>query len=233
MATFLQDRVWDALDRELDTARRAQLEAVLLRLADRISVGQDVTEEEVARAVASVLQGNSPRCRPRSSNCRPTRRTFSTKLESAGSSVFGLTSGRLRRNPCRTRAWAARISMKAARKRSGAAWSTSWLRSQRDVCLKVGKAGPKSHARSATHHYGASAPSTLAQSILADRRLLLQRVPRLDPHDVAALTIDTVGQWLRDQTLRLHILLPAEAPDCALAFAEAFTQCRLRPVYEG
>ena len=33
-------------------------------------------------------------------------------------------------------------------------------------CLKVGKAGPKTQARFTSQHYGASAPSTLAKSIL-------------------------------------------------------------------
>lgn len=50
--------MWEALDRELAAARRAQLEAVLLRLADRISVGQDVTEDEAAEAVATLLPGS-------------------------------------------------------------------------------------------------------------------------------------------------------------------------------
>lgn len=57
IAAFLQDRVWDALDHELEPVRRTQLEDVLLRLAGQISVGQDVTEEESALGVAAGTPG--------------------------------------------------------------------------------------------------------------------------------------------------------------------------------
>ena len=46
------------------------------------------------------------------------------------------------------------------------------------ICLKVGKAGPKTQARFTSQHYGVSAPSTLAKSILKE------------PSRVAALLAD-------------------------------------------
>lgn len=102
-----------------------------------------------------------------------------------------------------------------------------------DTCLKVGKAGPDSHARFATQHYGSNAPSTLAQSIIRDRSHVLRLTTTEARAEVEALTIESVGRWLQRRTSRFHVLLPAHAPACALTFAEAFTQCRLRPVYEG
>ncbi len=102
-----------------------------------------------------------------------------------------------------------------------------------DTCLKVGKAGPKTQARFTGQHYGDNAPSTLAKSIIRDRGPILRLVPQRARGEVEVLTIASLGRWLEQNTWRFHIFLPAAAPSCALALAEAFTQCRLRPVYEG
>jgi hypothetical protein len=100
-------------------------------------------------------------------------------------------------------------------------------------CLKVGKAGPKTQARFTSQHYGMNAPSTLAKSILNDRSRVLDSVSADHRGEVQSLNIDSIGNWLEKSTSRVHIFIPATAPDCALALAETFIQCRLRPVYEG
>jgi hypothetical protein len=100
-------------------------------------------------------------------------------------------------------------------------------------CLKVGKAGPKTQARFTSQHYGANAPSTLAKSIIADRRRMLHLVPAAAHGILSVLDIDSIGSWLEDNTSRFHLFLPSSEPSCVLALAEAFLQCRLRPVYEG
>lgn len=100
-----------------------------------------------------------------------------------------------------------------------------------DGCLKVGKAGPKTQARFTSQHYGAHARSTLAKSIIKDRGRM--RILVAGTADVEVLEIGSVGAWLEKNASRLHLFLPADSPACALAFAEAFLQCWLRPVYEG
>ena len=100
-------------------------------------------------------------------------------------------------------------------------------------CLKVGKAGAKTQARFTSQHYGAHARSTLAKSIIKDRSRIRALVADTGHAEVEALDIQSVGAWLEKNAARLHLLLPAVAPACALNFAEAFLQCWLQPVYEG
>lgn len=102
-----------------------------------------------------------------------------------------------------------------------------------DACLKVGKAGPKTQARFTSQHYGGNAPSTLAQSIIRDKSPLLRLVQSGARREIEELTIASAGHWIEQNTVRFHIFLPAAAPSCALALAEAFAQCKLRPIYEG
>ncbi len=102
-----------------------------------------------------------------------------------------------------------------------------------ETCLKVGKAGPQTQARFTSQHYGDKAPSTLAKSIIKDRGPILQLIQPHARGEVETLTIASIGHWLEQNTQRFHIFLPASAPSYALSFAEAFTQCRLRPIYEG
>jgi hypothetical protein len=72
-----------------------------------------------------------------------------------------------------------------------------------DVCLKVGKAGPKTQARFTSRHYGQSAPSTLSKSVLRERARLIRSIePSL--HDgVQRLDIGSVGSWLERTRLGL------------------------------
>ena len=102
-----------------------------------------------------------------------------------------------------------------------------------NACLKVGKAGPKTKARFTSQHYGNKAPSTLAKSILKNRKPVLRLFAERARGEVESLDIESVGPWLKKNTWRFHIFLPATAPACALALAEAFVQTRLCPIYEG
>lgn len=100
-------------------------------------------------------------------------------------------------------------------------------------CLKVGKAGPKTQARFTSQHYGMNAPSTLAKSILANSRLLLDLLPPERRKEVSALNETTVGPWIERNTTRLHIFLPTQTGAFTLGLLEAFIQCRLNPLFEG
>lgn len=90
--------------------------------------------------------------------------------------------------------------------------------------LKIGKAGPKSNARYFSQHYNAgSAMNTVAGSLAKDPYVLT--VAGFDPL--------SVGDWIRKETHRVNILLPASRHRALLSLLEAFLHLRLRPRYEG
>jgi hypothetical protein len=93
-----------------------------------------------------------------------------------------------------------------------------------DRCLKVGKAGPRSHARYASQHYNfASSKSNLSRSLMAARGSFgLDAVPDAD-----------VGEWIKSNTARVNLLLDASLGIFALTLLESFVQCRLKPLFEG
>ena len=92
-------------------------------------------------------------------------------------------------------------------------------------CLKVGKAGPKSHARYTSQHYQpGSAPSTLARSLLNNKEEF--GVPE-------ATDASCIGDWIKQNTYRINILLSTAAGVHALNLLEAFVQCKLEPRFEG
>ncbi|HRX30172.1 MAG: hypothetical protein H6582_00025 [Crocinitomicaceae bacterium] len=92
-----------------------------------------------------------------------------------------------------------------------------------ELCYKVGKVGPKSQARYRNHHYLAkSSKSNLANSLLIDPNFM----NNLDVHQ-------DVGNWIRENTTRINIVLPREQGMFTLNLLEAFMQCRLNPIYEG
>lgn len=90
-------------------------------------------------------------------------------------------------------------------------------------CLKVGKAGPNCAARFCGQHYGSSAPSTLAKS-------LVKRQAEIEVSNLNALN---VKEWILDNTTRVNFLLPSHYGVFALSLLEAFVQCRLQPKFEG
>ena len=89
--------------------------------------------------------------------------------------------------------------------------------------LKIGKVGPKSNARYVNQHYNAgSAQSTLAGSLTSDPYMLT--VQGFDPL--------SAGDWIRQSTHRVNILLPATRRPELLSLLEAFLHARLHPRYE-
>ncbi len=91
-------------------------------------------------------------------------------------------------------------------------------------CLKVGKAGPRSHARYTSQHYNPrSSRSNLAKSLLKDCESL----------EIAGLDEHNVGEWIMKNTDRINILLDADAGMPLLNLLEAFLHCRLKPRFEG
>ena len=93
-----------------------------------------------------------------------------------------------------------------------------------DTVLKVGKAGPNSGARYTSQHYNAaSAPSTLAASLLK----------RGDEIGASGLTVESAADWIKKNTHRTNFLMKAECGVSVLTLLEAFLQCRLKPRFEG
>ncbi len=92
------------------------------------------------------------------------------------------------------------------------------------VCLKVGKAGPKSHARFTSQHYNpASSNSNLAKSLVTDHEKI----------GVSGITESNVGAWIKANVDRVNFLLSVECGIPVLTLLESFLQCRLNPVFEG
>jgi hypothetical protein len=90
--------------------------------------------------------------------------------------------------------------------------------------LKVGKAGPNSGARYTSQHYNAaSAPSTLAASLLKEGHEI----------GVNGLSVESAGEWIKSNTSRINFLLKVECGVPALTLLESFLQCRLKPRFEG
>ena len=90
--------------------------------------------------------------------------------------------------------------------------------------LKIGKAGPKSHARYASQHYNPdSAKSTLARSLARDATM--NSTPGFNP--------STPGDWIKSETSRVNILLQSARRRELLSLLEVFLQVRLKPRYEG
>jgi len=93
-----------------------------------------------------------------------------------------------------------------------------------DYCLKVGKVGPKSHARYTSQHYNPkSSNSNLAKSILK-HKIELNEVD---------LTEKTVGDWIKSKIDRWNFILDQNLGVPVLSLMESFLQCKLRPRFEG
>ena len=88
----------------------------------------------------------------------------------------------------------------------------------------MGKVGPNSEARYVSQHYNASsAAGTLAGSIL-------RNPAAVGAGDLQALL---VGQWIREQTDRINLLVAGSLGDSFLSLLEEFLRYRWRPVFEG
>ncbi len=91
-----------------------------------------------------------------------------------------------------------------------------------DEFLKIGKAGPRSNARFFNRQYRVDgAPGTLAKSLLADEAMA-----------PLGLTEENVGDWIRQNTRRIDILLDERLGVFALELIEAALHYRYEPRYE-
>lgn len=91
-----------------------------------------------------------------------------------------------------------------------------------DHFLKIGKAGPNSNVRFKNNHYHpTSSNSNLAKSILMDETFNYN----IDEH--------TVGQWVRNNTQRIDILLDQKFGMFVLNFIESALHLKYKPKYEG
>jgi hypothetical protein len=87
--------------------------------------------------------------------------------------------------------------------------------------LKVGKVGEKSSLRYRSHHYKAdSCRSNLAKSLIAC------------PEFPAVTDAGMAGAWIRENTTRYNLLIPAEWQAGFLNFAEGFFILRCQPKFE-
>lgn len=90
--------------------------------------------------------------------------------------------------------------------------------------LKVGMAGAKSAARYTSQHYNPnSAMSTLARSILTNPAKL----------GLTSLDDAAIGGWIRDNTARVNLLIPASLGLPILSLLESFLHVRWKPLFEG
>jgi hypothetical protein len=89
--------------------------------------------------------------------------------------------------------------------------------------LKVGKVGPNSGPRFTYQHYTGSALSTLSGSILSNQRRV----------GAAGLDNKTAGDWIRANTDRIDILMPAAFGIAVLSLLESFLHVRWNPMFEG
>ena len=89
--------------------------------------------------------------------------------------------------------------------------------------LKIGKAGPSSNARFLSQHYNPrSAQSTLAASVLSDKRM-----------QDKGITENDVGAWIKNNCRRVDILLDSELGIFTLELIEAALHYKYEPIYEG
>ena len=93
----------------------------------------------------------------------------------------------------------------------------------KDECLKIGKAGPNSNSRYENQHYDPNkSGSNLAKSILFD-----------ETFNVKSISNKNIGDWIKNNTKRINILLNKETGIFVLNFVEAYFQLKFKPKYEG
>ena len=88
-------------------------------------------------------------------------------------------------------------------------------------CLKIGKAGPNSGPRYNSQHYNPNnSKSNLANSILTSEFPLKS-------------TSSEIGEWIKNNTHRINILMDDKLGIFLLNFVEAYFQLRFKPKFEG
>ena len=89
-------------------------------------------------------------------------------------------------------------------------------------CLKIGKVGSKSNARYTSQHYNPdSSNSNLSKKLLSDNNFRENN------------SFDNIGDWIKENTQRINIIIPENINVFVLNFMEAFLQLKLKPKYEG
>lgn len=97
-----------------------------------------------------------------------------------------------------------------------------FIAKDQSICYKVGKVGVNSNARYQSQHYNPdSSKSNLAKSLLDD----------YDIND--KFNGDNIADWIKTNTTRINLLLPANKSVFILNLLEAFLQIRFQPKYEG
>jgi len=91
--------------------------------------------------------------------------------------------------------------------------------------LKVGRVGPSSGPRFTYQHYGSSAPSTLAKSLVRYRIMW----PWLG---IEALDSSNIKLWMLAHLDRVHFYVPA-GHDAVLASLEIYVRARVGSIFEG
>ncbi|WP_022754705.1 hypothetical protein [Butyrivibrio fibrisolvens] len=92
-----------------------------------------------------------------------------------------------------------------------------------DEYLKIGKVGPRSNARFQSQHYNAmSAKSTLAASLINDKRM-----------SDWGITKENVGDWIKANTRRIDILFDKSVGIFTVELIEAALHYKYEPRYEG
>jgi len=89
-------------------------------------------------------------------------------------------------------------------------------------CLKIGKAGPNSNSRYNSQHYNPKdSKSNLANSILLDKNFPVK------------IKSEEIGNWIKNNTQRINILIDSKFGIYVLNFIEAYLQLVFKPKYEG
>jgi len=97
-----------------------------------------------------------------------------------------------------------------------------------DKCLKIGKAGPNSNARyNSQHYYPESSRSNLAKSIISDKQFSKKVFSK------KGTQVEKIGDWIKENTQRVNIILDENIGILALGFIEAFSILYFDPRYEG
>lgn len=92
-----------------------------------------------------------------------------------------------------------------------------------DEYLKIGKVGPRSNARFQSQHYNAmSAKSTLAASLINDKRM-----------SDWGITKENAGDWIKANTRRIDILFEKSVGIFTVELIEAALHYKYEPRYEG
>jgi hypothetical protein len=120
-----------------------------------------------------------------------------------------------------------------------------WL-VEKDICLKVGRAGENSDARLRSHHYCAQkrADSALSKSILNDKKRPYDIPNQCIANRLTCLLDDCpkkandtpnqcIGDWIKNNTQKVIYFLARGTSELARSSFEGYLQSVLHPMYEG